>query len=131
MFKNIVDNIEKYFETNTESKSRDYYKYPKLSNEEQLKIKDINNYIGVFCPSGYYYQNNNGKIDIIKNNSNKITLTQDISNSLQNFINNNTNTIEHFNNNNNCVYYNNFIKIILLIEILLLIYLLIIFYKKN
>ena len=115
MLTNVVDNIENYFKSNTEAKEREYYDYPVMNNEEREKTENVNNFIGVFCPRGYYYQNNKGKIEIISDENTIVTSSQQISDNLNNFISNkstrNSTSIETFSNlqnknlnNNNCVY---------------------------
>jgi hypothetical protein len=113
MLTNITDNVENYFKSNTESVNREYYDYPKMNNTDKEKTENINNFIGVFCPRGYYYQNDKGKIEIVSDKKPIITSSQQISNNLNNYISNsstgNSTSIETFsnynnNNNINCVY---------------------------
>ena len=102
MLSNVVDNVEDYFKTNTEAESRSYYSYPTLTNEEKAKVQSVNNFIGVFCPRGYYYQDSDGMIEIISDATPVVSSSQQMANNLSNFISNNptgsSDSIESFTN---------------------------------
>ena len=102
MLSNVVDNIEDYFKTNTEAESRSYYTYPTLTDEEKAKVQSVNNFIGVFCPRGYYYQDSDGMIEIISDATPVVSSSQQMANNLSNFISNNpsgsSDSIESFAN---------------------------------
>lgn len=115
MLTNVIDNVEDYFKSNTEAVNREYYDYPVMSKTEKKKTENINDFIGVFCPRGYYYQNNTGKIEIVSDETPIVSSSQQMSDNLNNFISNsstgNSTSIETFsninnknNNNMNCVY---------------------------
>lgn len=102
MLSNVVDNVEDYFKTNTEAESRSYYSYPTLTNEEKAKVQSVNNFIGVFCPRGYYYQDSDGMIEIISDATPVVSSSQQMANNLSNFVSNNptgsSDSIESFTN---------------------------------
>ena len=102
MLSNVVDNVEDYFKTTTEAESRSYYTYPTLTDEEKAKVQSVNNFIGVFCPRGYYYQDSDGMIEIISDATPVVSSSQQMANNLSNFISNNpsgsSDSIESFAN---------------------------------
>ena len=102
MLSNVVDNVEDYFKSTTEAESRNYYTYPTLTDGEKAKVQSVNNFIGVFCPRGYYYQDSDGMIEIISDATPVVSSTQQMANNLSNFISNNpsgsSDSIESFSN---------------------------------
>ena len=140
MLSNIVSNVEDYLSTNTESKTNEYTTYPTLTSSQQTATNNVNNFIGTFCPQGYYYLEKNGMISI-QPSTVPITSSSNILSSISNY-NTNTSSLETFVNgeerkDNEIInkqkkkkYKNIFFREQVFILILFLIILLILFQKK-
>ena len=137
MLSNIISNVEDYLSTNTESKTNEYTTYPTLTSSQQTATNNINNFIGTFCPQGYYYLEKNGMISI-QPSTVPVTSSSNVLSSVSNY-NTENSSLETFVNgedrNDSEIkkkqkYKNIFFKKKILILFLFLFFLLI-FFKKN
>ena len=131
---NILDHIKNntivkkvYNEINSkkENKKKSFYNYPSLNYNNN----EINNFIGLYCPMGYFNINNDGVRNIIPYRK-MLTTQHGLSKNLNNFtcansacntFNKNSNIIENFANKNNRDYLINIILFILSVLIILFI----------
>lgn len=98
--KSFVDNTIDSITNTSEEEDLNTFNYPSISDTEQTKINSINNFIGVYCPMGYYKIKNDGSIKIIPNNQNTST---DYSNTLSSLSSSNSGSytnLETFSNIN-------------------------------
>jgi len=137
MLSNIISNVEDYLSTNTESKTNEYTTYPTLTSSQQTASNNINNFIGTFCPQGYYFLEKNGMISI-QPSTVPVTSSSSVLTSVSNY-NTENSSLETFVNGENSKdneivnkqkYKNNFFREQIFILILFFVVLLILFQKK-
>ena len=104
MLSNVKDKLNEFMHEKTKPKEREYYSYPVVNSKDRNRIESVNNFIGVFCPRGYYYLNDNGQIKITKDDTKIVTANAQLEDNLHNYMNgktlNNSSKIESFENLN-------------------------------